>query len=489
MNLMISIVIPAYNEEKLISECLESLRKQDFKGAFEVILADNGSTDGTAQIAKDRGARVISCTRKGVSYARQAGAEAARGEIIVQADADTIYPQWWLRRIQEQFDKHRWAVAIAGTFIYRDPPWWSRFEYFLRILGNILSSIVFGRLYVISGANLAFYKKSFVQIGGYRHNVYSADQIDIATRLGQIGKIIYDRKSYGLTSARSVAKPAYIVFADFLRHLGGFIMHIFSISTDKTKKQARKITSISTGTYLKVVTPVLLISFLCYGYFVPASPVFGKVYYKSITPNKVIALTFDDGPNEPYTTEVLDILNEYNVRATFFLVGYNVKLYPQVAQRMLKDEDVIANHTYSHNANHALTFDSPKDIALAQQTIISTTGVSPHLFRGPHGKKTPWELEAIKKEGLVDVFWSISTSELGGRSAEWEADDIIKKARPGGIILLHDGYGTEHNTNNANKSHTVEMLPDIIRSLRAEGYRFVTVPELLNIPAYNQVPE
>jgi peptidoglycan-N-acetylglucosamine deacetylase len=486
---MISIVIPAYNEEERISRCLESLLKQDFTGVFEIILVDNGSTDKTAQIAREKGVRVIACTPKGVVFARQAGAEAAGGEIIVQTDADTFYPEGWLSRIQERFDKHRQAVAIVGTFIYQNPPWWARYEYFLRALGNILSSLIFGRLYVVSGANLAFYKKSFIQIGGYRPGAYSSDQIDITARLNRVGKIIYDRKSYCLTSARSVTKPWYVVGADFLRHLGGFTGYLFSNTGEKTKKQARKIASVSTGTYLKVVTPILLIGFLCYGYFVPASPVFGKIYYRSITPQKVIALTFDDGPNEPYTSEILDILDQYNVQATFFLVGYNVKLYPQVAQRMVEEGNVIGNHSYSHNANHALTFDAYKDIALAQQTIISATGLSPHLYRGPHGKKTPWELEAIKKEGFVDVFWSIATTELNGKPAEYLADDIVKKARPGGVVLLHDGYGTEHNIPKADKSTTVKMLPEIIQRLQAEGYTFVTIPELFNIPAYHQVAE
>ena len=482
---MISVVIPAYNEEKVVRECLESLKRQDFTGGYEIILADNGSTDTTAQIARDMGVRVVSCNHKGVSYARQTGAEAASGEIVVQADADTVYPTWWLSRVQQGFKAHPRAVAVAGAFIYQEPPWWAGFEYFIRVLGNILTILLLGRPYVISGANFAFYKKSFTLIGGYHHGAYSSDQIDIATRLSQVGKVFYDRRSYGSTSARSVSKPVHVVFFDFLRHLYGFAKNYFTISRGTTKKQSKKIVSISTGTYLKVVTPIFLIGILCYGYFVPASPVFGKVYYKSLTPNKVIALTFDDGPNEPYTSEVLAILEKYQVQATFFQVGYNVQLYPEVSRRMVADGDIIGNHSYSHNANHALSFVSYKDIELAQQTIYAVTGVKPHLYRGPHGKKSPWELEAIKKEGFVDVFWNIATNELSGKSPSVLADQIIKKAQPGGIILLHDGYGTEHNDKNADKSDTVTMLPIIIQSLQAEGYTFVTIPELFNIPAYN----
>ena len=255
------------------------------------------------------------------------------------------------------------------------------------------------------------------------------------------------------------------------------------------KKQVKKSSFISTGTYIKIAVLVFIISFFCYGYYVPASPVFGKVYYKSVTSDKLIALTFDDGPNEPYTSQILDILEKDHVSATFFLIGYNVQLFPDVAQRIYDDGDIVGNHSYSHNANHALTFDAYKDIELAELTIYSKTGVKPHLYRGPHGKKSPWELEAIKKMGLVDVFWSISTNELSQKSPEFMADQIIKRAKPGGIILLHDGYGTEHNTLSSDKSDTVIELPLIIQKLEADGYTFVTIPELFNVPAYDQVSE
>jgi len=100
----ISVIIPAFNEEKLLPRCLESLRNQDYEDEYEIIVADNGSTDDTAGIAREFGAKVVSCpNRRGVFHARQAGADAACGDIIAQADADTIYPRGWLRRIANQF--------------------------------------------------------------------------------------------------------------------------------------------------------------------------------------------------------------------------------------------------------------------------------------------------------------------------------------------------------------------------------------------------
>jgi peptidoglycan-N-acetylglucosamine deacetylase len=485
----ISVVIPAFNEEKMIRESLESIKNQDFNGEYEIIVVDNNSTDNTARVARDLGVKIVNCLRKGVSYARQAGAEAAEGEIVVQADADTIYPKWWLGRIQKQFNKHPKAIGVAGTFIYKSPPWWGRLEYFLRAFFNLLTAFLFGRPYIISGANFAFRKFALIKIGGYDQNSYSSDQFNISTRLSKVGKIIYDRRSWCATSDRSVAKPLKTIIRDLFRHLGYFARHIFQVKRAAFRLRIRTSRPLSPGAYLKIALPVFLIGILCYGYFVPASPVFGKVYYRSLTDDKVIALTFDDGPNEPYTSEILDILDENDAHATFFTIGNNVEMYPEVARRIIEDGNVIGNHSNSHNANHALYFNAYQDIQAAQSSIHRVTGIEPHLYRPPHGKKSPWELEEIKNRGYIEVLWNITTNDQSGRSAQFLAAEIVRKAKPGGVILLHDGYGTLHNAGKSNKQVTVDMLPLIIKPLKEQGYTFLTIPELFNVPAYAQVKD
>jgi len=234
------------------------------------------------------------------------------------------------------------------------------------------------------------------------------------------------------------------------------------------------------------------IGFSCYGYFSPVSPVFGKVYFAGDTSDKVVALTFDDGPNGTYTKQILDILNRYGIDATFFCIGQNVELYPDVAKLIIEEGSVLGNHSYSHDANHALSTFGERDLEKAQDIIYTITGVSPHLYRPPHGKKTPWELDSVEKNNLIEITWSVSYGDQVGPNADMAkaardfAAKIVSKTSAGSIILLHDGYGIEHNNQHADKSLTILALPLIIEQLQAKGYRFVTVPALLGVPAYNE---
>jgi peptidoglycan/xylan/chitin deacetylase (PgdA/CDA1 family) len=483
--LMISVVIPALNEERFLPECLESLTKQDYKGEYEIIVVDNGSTDNTANIARNFGAKVVSCSeKKGVSYVRQVGADAACGDIIAQADADTVYPRDWLIKIAGHFSSHPETVAISGRFIYRDPPSWAKFEYFLRDCANRLAAALFGRPFLVSGATLAFRRRAFLNVDGYRNSSYSPDQYDISSRLCKMGKVFYDRDLRVSTSSRSVRKPLFLCIMEVLVHISHWGTYMCKCYVNSFERFANKTTLRRVTIRLSPVA--ILIVLAAYGYFIPASSVFGKVYYKGNYPEKVVALTFDDGPNEPYTSEILDILASHNVKATFFVIGKNVELYPETAKRMIAEGHVLGNHSYSHNANHALTEYGAKDLAVAQEAIFNTVGVRPHLYRPPHGKKSPWELEEVKKQGLIEVTWSVSTGELNGATPLSVAQKIVSETHPGEIILLHDGYGTLHDCSRADKSLTVEALPLIIEKLQAKGYRFVTVPELLDVPSYNK---
>ncbi len=492
---MISIVIPALNEEKLIAQCLKSLKEQTYKGDYEILVVDNGSTDNTAAIARDCGARVISyTTEKNVFAARQFGADNAAGEIIVQADADTIYPAPWLQRIADQFASHPKASAVAGRFFYREKFIWGWLELFIRNILNLVFSFFFKRPLLVSGATFAFRRSVFITAGGYRGLTYSPDQYGITGRLKCYGKVIYDPKLYVLTSPRSVRAPTLVLFGrvmvnayNLTKYWAKYFLTRPSTASPTRKKRLAKGLVWGSSIFL-----ALIMAFSAYGYFVPASPVFGKVYSQGSRTEKVVAITFDDGPNEPYTSQILDILKENGIEATFFVIGKNVELYPDIARRILAEGSVLGNHSYTHNANHALSEFGARDLERAEKVIYDITGIEPHLYRPPHGKKTPWELDSLKRNQIIEVLWNASANDqhevafIGKPTATEYANAIVKSVHPGSIILLHDGYGTTHDTAKADKSLTVRALPLIIQQLKDKGYTFVTVPALLNVPAYNE---
>ncbi|MBN2075092.1 MAG: glycosyltransferase [Dehalococcoidales bacterium] len=487
---MISIVIPAHNEEMYLPECLDSLKKQDYTGDYEIIVADNGSTDQTTVIARNFGAKVIPCFKeKSVIYARQAGAEAALGEIIVQADADTVYPKDWLSKIVEHFNNNPDIVAVAGRYIYREPPSWANIEYFLKSMLNRLTILFFGRPMIISGATFAFRRNEFLSGDGYLGLSCYPDQFGISSRLSEKGRVHYDKNICVLTSSRRVQKSFLLILNDVIRNIANLALYFFrwsiiSLYQSLTLTPARRVTF-----YISVLL-VVIIFFSLFASSIPSTQAFGKVYYEADTSEQIIALSFDDGPNDPYTSQILDILSEFDVKATFFIVGKNAELYPDTVKRIVREGHVIGNHSFSHDFIETITEFDSSDIQLAQEVIYNITGIMPYLYRPPRGLKTPWELESAEELGMITITWSVTTDEFDEETLFDESSvsdgihDIINKVEPGEIIFLYDGHGTDHDTPDSDQSLTVQALPEIIKQLRGKGYRFVTIPELLEVPAY-----
>jgi glycosyltransferase involved in cell wall biosynthesis len=224
---MISVVIPALDEEKHIGTCLQSLKEQTYAGDYEVIVVDNGSGDGTAAIARNLGATVVGCQGKGIGQVRQVGADAAQGDIIVQADADTIYPPQWLTTIADQFAAHPKAVALSGRYFYTKRPWWAGFEYSFRLGINRSTKVLLGRPLVISGATFAFRRQAFQSVDGYHGLTFSADQYGISSRLSKAGKILFDKNLIVFTSPRRVAKkPVAVLLVNVVTNLGRWNIHL-----------------------------------------------------------------------------------------------------------------------------------------------------------------------------------------------------------------------------------------------------------------------
>ena len=190
-----------------------------------------------------------------------------------------------------------------------------------------------------------------------------------------------------------------------------------------------------------------------------------------------MALTFDDGPSA-YTREILDTLSRYDVHATFFLIGKNVERRPVIARRIVQDGNVVGNHTYSHP--FWAPVETPDrinaEIDKATAAIRIACGVVPEYFRPPHGWRSPWMMGLARKDHYTVVTWTVSPDDWQKVSARTIEQRVLSKTRAGSIILLHDGLETRPNPQCAS---TVQALPAIIRDLKARGYSFVTVPELI----------
>ncbi len=202
----------------------------------------------------------------------------------------------------------------------------------------------------------------------------------------------------------------------------------------------------------------------------------GKIVYKVKVPpeEKVIALTIDDGPWKPTTTQMLDILKQNNVKATFFWVGKTVQTYPQIAKRVVAEGHAIGNHTWNHHYQRVTPAVAKDEIERTAKIIYQTTGVKTSLFRPPGGYLNNGLAAYAKSQKYSVLMWSQTSADTDPR-AKYQVfvKNVLRDAQPGGIVLMHDGGG--------DRSRTVKALPEMIKGLKQKGYRFVTIPELLEM--------
>ena len=187
---------------------------------------------------------------------------------------------------------------------------------------------------------------------------------------------------------------------------------------------------------------------------------------------KRVALTFDDGPHAVYTAQILQILYEYGVMATFFVVGYNAERYPELLRAQFDLGHEIGNHTYSHTVSGKSSLEKiEEEIKTTDRVISSVTGAVPTLFRPPEGKAGRELLDFVRRLGKTAVIWDVDTRDWAHTSPEKIAENVKKNVHDGSVILMHDFV--------AAPSPTPEALKLIIPYLIDAGYEFVTVSELL----------
>jgi peptidoglycan-N-acetylglucosamine deacetylase len=190
------------------------------------------------------------------------------------------------------------------------------------------------------------------------------------------------------------------------------------------------------------------------------------------TSGRDVALTFDDGPG-PYTPQVLSVLERYHVRATFFEIGKMLRYFSQSTVREIEDGDVIGDHTESHPAMATLSAHDQYEELFEQIARIELLGGRrPTLFRPPYGSFDATTFHELAKLHLLMVLWSVDTDDYLQPGVSEIVERAVTGAHPGAIILMHDAGGV--------RTQTIEALPSIIKQLRAQGYRLVTIPQLLH---------
>lgn len=231
------------------------------------------------------------------------------------------------------------------------------------------------------------------------------------------------------------------------------------------------------------VIVALALAWIAWGVFNVNSSMWADTAWRSYADTKDVALTFDDGPDPTYTPQILKVLEEKGVKACFFSVGHRVIENPEVTLEVKKQGHLLGNHSDSHAMwiNFGLHKRLRREIRDANAAIKSAAGVLPKLYRAPHGFKNPALGDVLAGEDMLAIGWQVRGFDAVSSNAARIAERIVDGAKPGGVILLHDGAGLQGSDD---RSATVDALPVIIDGLRARGFNIVRLDELLEVEPY-----
>jgi peptidoglycan/xylan/chitin deacetylase (PgdA/CDA1 family) len=219
---------------------------------------------------------------------------------------------------------------------------------------------------------------------------------------------------------------------------------------------------------------------------VPWSQLYGENFNGVKDGLKVLALTYDDGPNDPWTMKMLDVLAKHQVSATFFMVGRYVRERPEIARAVQQAGHSIGNHSYTHPnlifASQAKLRQELEDTSVA---IFDATGERPFLFRPPFGARKPGTFKTVEELKMFPVMWRVTCFDWAAKSHE----QILKHARRqiagGEVVLLHDGG---HLKMGEDRSHTVRATDELIAEYKDRGFLFTTVTEMMQMRPGVEMP-
>ncbi len=201
-----------------------------------------------------------------------------------------------------------------------------------------------------------------------------------------------------------------------------------------------------------------------------------ELYINGPTDKKLVALTFDDGPDPVITPAIVKVLDKYQVKGSFFFMGEEIPSNKKAVAAVHDSGHLILNHSYSHKELTKLSADKLLvEIEHTNELIRELTGCTPAIIRPPYGTLDEKTLEELSKAGMTSVLWSLDSLDWSLRDRNYIVKNVLDNVRPGEIILMHS---------NGDKSETLAALPTIIEGLRQRGYDMVDLSTLLGIKAY-----
>ena len=209
----------------------------------------------------------------------------------------------------------------------------------------------------------------------------------------------------------------------------------------------------------------------------PTAQWYGRTFIGLTRNAKEIALTYDDGPNDPYTFHLLDVLAKHNVRATFFMIGRYAEKRPDIAQQVVKAGHVVGNHTFTHPALALQSVAKIRtELADCSRALDNAIGAHSNLFRPPFGSRRPVVLRIARELGLHPVMWNVTGYDWSAKSSESIEKNVARQVRGGDVILLHDGG---HLQFGADRSFSVQATDRMIALYKLQGREFVTIQEMM----------
>jgi peptidoglycan/xylan/chitin deacetylase (PgdA/CDA1 family) len=218
----------------------------------------------------------------------------------------------------------------------------------------------------------------------------------------------------------------------------------------------------------------------------PTGQWFGRAFASGARGSKQIALTYDDGPNDPHTLKLLEVLARHNVQATFFMIGRYVQQRPDIARAIAQAGHVIGNHTFTHPL---LTFKSASqtraELVDCRRALQDAIGEHSNLFRPPFGGRRPATLTIARELGLEPVMWNVTGYDWTAPPAAVIEKKVVRQIRGGDVILLHDGG---HRSPGADRAQSVIATANLIQRYNDEGWKFVTIEEMRAVSRTPSLP-